>query len=148
PLLLIHFIGGGHNDAVMLALMVAGVTIAVESRPGAPDTQRRLATGVVLCTLAMLVKAPALLAIGFLVPVWAARLDGRGRWLRAGWRIAAVAAVTFALATLAFGLGIGWIRQLNTPGAVVNPLSVPTALGLLAAVTARVGPYIDSHNPV
>ena len=148
PLLLIHFIGGGHNDAVMLALMVAGVTIAVETRPGDPDAQRRLAAGVVLCTLAMLVKAPALLAIGFLVPVWAARLEGRHRWLRAAVRIGVVAAVTFALATLAFGLGIGWIRQLNTPGAVVNPLSVPTGLGLLAATAARIGPYIDSHNPV
>jgi len=148
PLLLIHFIGGGHNDAVMLALMVAGVTIAVETRRGARDAQRRLAAGVVLCTLAMLVKAPALLAIGFLVPVWAARLDGNWRWLRASLRIGAVAAVTFAVATVAFGLGIGWIRQLNTPGAVVNPLSVPTGLGLLTATILRIGPYIDSANPV
>jgi hypothetical protein len=148
PLLMIHFIGGGHNDAVMLALMIAGVTIALESRAGAPDAQRKLATGVVLCTLAMLVKAPALLAIGFLVPVWAARLDGERRWLRAMWRIALVAAVTFGVATLAFGLGIGWVRQLNTPGAVVNPLSIPTGLGLLTATIVRHGPYIDSHNPI
>src|SRR5262249_25516211 len=103
PLVLIHFIGGGHNDLVMLALVVAGVTVAVEARPGAPDAQRRLAAGVVLCTLAMLVKAPALLAIGFLVPVWADRLPGpsRRRWLQAMLRIGVVAAVTFGLATLA-----------------------------------------------
>jgi hypothetical protein len=172
PLLLIHFIGGGHNDSVMLALVVAGVTIAVEAPAGARqigtagprqigtagprqirtagprDAQRRLAAGVVLCTLAMLVKAPALLAIGFLVPVWASRLDGSRRWPRAMLRIGIVAAVTFGVATLAFGLGIGWVRQLNTPGAVVNPLSVPTGLGLLTAAIVRVGPYIDSANPV
>jgi alpha-1,6-mannosyltransferase len=196
PLLLIHFIGGGHNDSVMLALVVAGMTIAVETpagprqmgpagprqmdragarqmgpagprqmgragprqmgragprqmdRAGPRDAQRRLAAGVALCTLAMLVKAPALLAIGFLVPVWASRLAGSHRWPRAMLRIGVVAAVTFGIATLAFGLGIGWIRQLNTPGAVVNPLSVPTGLGLLTAVIARVGPYIDSGNPV
>src|SRR5262249_35816531 len=148
PLALIHFIGGGDHHSAMLALIVAGGTMAGGGRPGAPDAQRRLAAGVVLCTLAMLVKAPALLAIGFLVPVWADRLTGRRRWPRAMLRIGVVAAVTFALATLAFGLGIGWIRQLNTPGAVVNPLSVPTGLGLLTAVIARIGPYIDSANPV
>ena len=148
PLLLIHFVGGGHNDAVMLGLMVAGVTIAVESVPGATDARRKLAIGVMLCTLALLVKAPAVLAIGFLVPVWAARLSGERRWLRAIVQIGVVALVTFVVASLAFGLGVGWVRQLNTPGAVVNPLSVPTGLGLLAATIARIGPYIDSANPV
>jgi hypothetical protein len=148
PLLLIHFVGGGHNDAVMVGLLVAGVTIAVESVPGDANAQRRLAIGVVLCTLALLVKAPAVFALAFLVPVWAARLEGERRWLRAIARIAVVATVTFVVATLAFGLGIGWVRQLNTPGAVVNPLSVPTGLGLLTAMLARVGPYIDSGNPV
>lgn len=126
PLLLIHFVAGGHNDALMLGLILAGLWIAVTAA-----SEGRLALGVVVITLAVLIKAPAAIAVGFLVPIWASRIDRSHPRLRATAMVAVVGLGTFAAVTVASGLGIGWIRQLNTPGAVVNWLSVPTGLAML-----------------
>ncbi len=142
PLVLAHFVGGGHNDALMLGLVVAGVTIAVEA-----TDQRWLAVGVALCTCAVLVKAPAVLAVAFLAPVWARRLAGRATLLRACLRVGAVALATTGLVTLASGLGLGWVRQLNTPGQVVTWLSVPTGLGMLADVLRGLPNFVTSADP-
>lgn len=132
PLLLIHFVAGGHNDALMLGLIVAGLTVAVRA-----TTEGRLALGVVITTLAVLVKAPAAVAVAFIAPLWARRSREPHAWLRGTGKVAVVSLSTFVLATLATGLGVGWIRQLNTPGAVVNWLSVPTGLGMLVDATRR-----------
>ncbi len=74
PLVLVHLIGDAHNDALMIGLMMAGLTLAIERRPAA---------GAVMVTLAALVKAPAGLALIFIVPLWAAQLTGRARLVRA-----------------------------------------------------------------
>ncbi len=74
PLVLVHLVGDAHNDALMLGLMMAGLALALERRPAA---------GAVLVTLAALVKAPAALALIFIVPIWAAQLSGRARCVRA-----------------------------------------------------------------
>jgi alpha-1,6-mannosyltransferase len=132
PLLLIHFVAGGHNDALMLGLIVAGLAVAVQA-----TTDARLALGVVVVTLAALVKAPAAIAVAFLAPLWARRCRAPHAWLRGTARVAAVSLLTFTVVTVATGLGVGWVRQLNTPGAVVNWLSVPTGLGMLVDDTRR-----------
>jgi len=142
PLVLVHFVGGGHNDALMLGLVVAGVTVAVEAAD-----ERRLAAGVALATCAVLVKAPAVLALAFLAPVWARRLAGRATLLRACLRVGAVALATAGLLTFATGLGLGWVRQLNTPGQVVTWLSVPTGLAMLVDVLRGLPNFITSADP-
>ena len=56
--MLLHLVGGAHNDAMMLGLLVAGLAAALRRPP---------VLGAVLVTLAALVKAPAalgLLAVG------------------------------------------------------------------------------------
>ena len=59
PLVLFHFIGGGHNDALMIGLIVAGLAVAtVANRP---------LLGVLLCVVAATIKAPALLPAGFII---------------------------------------------------------------------------------
>lgn len=148
PLLLIHFVAGGHNDALMVGLMVTGLTIAVEVTPQTPHGERRLAVAVVLCTLAVLVKAPALFAVGFLAPIWAARISGQRRWLTATAKVGTVAVLTFVLATLATGLGIGWVRLLNTPGELVNFLSIPTGLAMGVNIVRGVPRIVDPDNPL
>ncbi len=142
PLVLVHFVAGGHNDALMLGLVVAGVTIAVEA-----TDERWLAAGVAVTTAAVLVKAPAVIAVAFLAPLWAARLHGRARLLRACVRVGAVAAVTFAAVTLASGLGLGWVRALNAPGQVVTWLSIPTGLGMLVEWLRGVEDIVTSADP-
>jgi alpha-1,6-mannosyltransferase len=60
PLMLVHLVGGAHNDALMVGLTVLGFSLL---------TAGRAAAGVVAVTLAMLVKLPAGLALVFLLPL-------------------------------------------------------------------------------
>jgi alpha-1,6-mannosyltransferase len=143
PLVLVHFVAGGHNDALMVGLVVMGLTLALEA-----TEERWVAAGVALCSAAVLVKAPAAIAVGFLAWVWARRLTGRWRVVDACARTGAVAVGTLALITWATGLGFGWINQLNASGAVITWVSVPTGLGLLTSIPLGVDDIITSENPV
>ena len=68
PLILVHAVGGGHNDAVMVALIVAGLVLVTRPAPGWHD----LAGGVALMTLAAAVKSPGAVAVAFAVPIYLA----------------------------------------------------------------------------
>ncbi|MCA1712033.1 MAG: polyprenol phosphomannose-dependent alpha 1,6 mannosyltransferase MptB [Actinobacteria bacterium] len=111
PLLLLHGIAGGHNDLLMIGLVVAGL--------GAP-----LPVGAALITLGALVKAPALLALGFLPLL-------HGRSVRSYAVAAAVSVTTAVLGTLATGLGWGWTGNLSGGNALKSLLSVSTGFGVL-----------------
>lgn len=139
PLLLMHFISGGHNDAVMLGLSVAGLALVAEAR--------RWWLGVILVTLGVAIKAPAVLVLGFCVPVYAAQLGpGARNWWRAVVRIGAVSLGAFAVLTVASRLGLGWIGHLNTAGGLVSWVSVPTGLALVAGHFAREFGFGDVHH--
>lgn len=130
PLLLMHFVSAGHNDALMAGLLVAGLTLALEGRR---------VVGVVVVTLAGAIKAPALLGLPFVSLTWAD--EGRtsfGRRVRA-WAIGGVLAlVTFLGLNLVTGLGFGWLDSLGTPGQVRTWLSPTTALGMFTGNLAEV----------
>jgi len=143
PLVLVHFVAGGHNDALMLGLVVAGLAVAV-----AATEERWVAAGVALASAAVLVKAPAVIAVGFLAWVWARHLTGRAVLVRACLRTGGVALATAGVITLATGLGFGWVKQLNAPGAVVTWLSVPTGLGLLTDLLRGAENFVTSEDPV
>ncbi|WP_282203759.1 polyprenol phosphomannose-dependent alpha 1,6 mannosyltransferase MptB [Kitasatospora fiedleri] len=132
PLVLLHLVAGAHNDAVPLALMLAGLLAAARRRP---------LLAAVLITLAALVKAPAALA---LPAAWwiAGRPDGtpgRGRRPRCAVTVLVAAAATTAAVTAAAGTGYGWVGALTTP-ATASSWSPSTALGRLAADLLRVAP--------
>ena len=61
PLVMLDLIGGAHNDALMLGLLVAGITAAKLKHP---------VWGVVLCALAAAVKVPAALGIIYIGWDW------------------------------------------------------------------------------
>lgn len=123
PLVLLHVVSGGHNDGLMLGLMVAGLACA---------RQRRFAVGLVACLLAAAVKVPAAVAAVYVVLEWLASAPDRAARARAGVRIAAVAGATTVAVTLGAGLGWGWIGTVSTPARVHTPLSVTTVLGQAA----------------
>ncbi|MCW3816145.1 polyprenol phosphomannose-dependent alpha 1,6 mannosyltransferase MptB [Micromonospora sp. DR5-3] len=120
PLVLLHLIGDAHNEAVMLGLMCVGLVMALRRRP---------AVGVVLLTLATLVKAPAALAIAFVVPIWAQQLAGSRPRLRAAARTGAVAGVTALSVTALAGMSFGWVQALGTPTHARTWMSITTDLG-------------------
>jgi hypothetical protein len=128
PLTIIHFVGDVHNDALMLGLMMAGLALALERRP---------ALGAVLVTLAALVKAPAGLALVFIVPIWASQLGGRARWPRAGLAAAGIGVATVVGATTVAGTGYGWVAALDTPTLAHTWTSITTDVGYWSGVLAE-----------
>jgi alpha-1,6-mannosyltransferase len=102
PLVLTSIIGGAHNDALMIGLLMAGLALA-----------QRVGTvpGLILCALAAGVKAPAVLGILFLGWVWAG--PGASVRRRVGHTLGAIAIglCAFEAVTLVAGLGWGWVRN-------------------------------------
>jgi hypothetical protein len=121
PLVLLYLLGGMHNDALMLGLLLAGVALAVRRHP---------VLGIVLCALAAQVKVPAALGIVFIGWTWAgpgAATRQRARTLAGA---LAIGATAMTLVSLASGFGWGWVTDLSTPGSVVSWLDPATAVGL------------------
>lgn len=124
PLVLINLVADAHNDALMLGLMMAGLAFALDRQP---------ALAAALIALAALVKAPAALALVFLIPIWASQMSalrsGTSRWVRAGIGSFGVAAATVVVTTAVAGTGYGWIGALDTPTLAHTWTSITTDLG-------------------
>ncbi len=128
PLLLVHLVGGGHNDALMVGLLAAGVAVCAPA-PGGPPVRvgARLALAAALVTLAALVKVPAIVALGFLPLLLAASWGTRAR---AAAVVAAASAATAFVVSLTTGLGWGWLGTLDAGRARLSLFSPLTGLGL------------------
>jgi hypothetical protein len=123
PLVLIHLVGGAHNDALMVGLLAAGLAAAVSRRPVA---------ATVLVAAAALVKAPAALGLCAVAALWATWLPGRWPTARAALVVAATAGAVTVVVTRIAGTGYGWIAALSVP---ISPSNwSPT--GLLGRWTA------------
>jgi hypothetical protein len=122
PVTILHLVGGAHNDALMLGLLLAGITAAKEKRP---------IVGILICSLAAAIKAPA--ALGILYVGWT--------WLGTGVPVRdrirpVVTAGLIGVGVLGFfsyvsGLGWGWIGNLGTPGVVRSWMAPTTSLALV-----------------
>jgi alpha-1,6-mannosyltransferase len=113
PAMLIILVGGIHNDALMLGLIVAGVALAVSGAPW---------WGMALCALGVSVKPNALFAVGA-VAWWA---WGRPWRARATAILAAVVIVVAVLlvAGLGSGGGFGWLTALFSNKAIQGTFSL------------------------
>ena len=137
PLVLLHLIAGGHNDALMLGFLVLGYAFAREGRP---------IVGIILCGLGAAVKVPALIGAIYIGWEWL----GTGRSLRdrirpVGTALALAVGVMAALSEAA-GLGWGWINGLSNPDTVRSWLDPATGIGLLAGkIIALVGLGDHTH---
>ncbi|MCT4355580.1 polyprenol phosphomannose-dependent alpha 1,6 mannosyltransferase MptB [Streptomyces sp. Je 1-79] len=121
PLLLIHVVGGMHNDGLMIGLMLSGVLLA---------TRGRWVLGAVLVGLAMMIKSPAAVALLF-VGVMVARRDGGVRGVAKGLVLPGlVAGAVAAGATVVAGTGFGWLRTQSVAGAIHTALSATSDVGL------------------
>ncbi len=121
PLVLLHFVSGGHNDALMVGLMAAGVAVAFTVH-----ARWALVAAAALVTLAALVKVPAIAALAYLpraVPGWRPRV-------RAAVVAGATALVTAVVVSYGTGLGWGWLGTLDAGRARLSLFSPLTGLGL------------------
>ncbi len=131
PLVIIHLMGGVHNEMLMVGLMMAGIALCFAGRNVA---------GVTLIAVAVAVKATAGLALPFMVWVWARHLRDRRRLPPLKAFAAATAAsllvfvAVFAVLSLAAGVGLGWLTALAGSVKIINWLTVPTATANLINV--------------
>ncbi|MGH9006219.1 MAG: polyprenol phosphomannose-dependent alpha 1,6 mannosyltransferase MptB [Acidimicrobiales bacterium] len=126
PLVLLSFMASGHNDCLMVGLMVAGVSLSLDGRR---------TVGLVLCSLGALIKAPAAAAVLFLA-VDELRLSERGRRMGAVVaKVIAVPLVTVVVVTLSSGLGWRWLQPQN--------LRIPAQLRIDATPTVSIGVAIS-----
>lgn len=137
PVMVVHMIGGVHNDLLVVGLLPLAALLALRGR---------FLTAVVVATVAMAIKASAGLLLPFLVIMWAARLTGPfwSRLLRAGIPSVVVFGVLFGGITVGTGLGMGWLPALKAPSMIVNWLSWPTGAG--QALHGIVGMFLDGLN--
>lgn len=130
PVMVIHMVGGGHNDLLVVGLLAAGSLVALRGAP---------AGGIALVTAGMAVKASAGIALPFLVLVWAGQLTGSRRRRIAKATVAGIGVfvATFGACTLAAGVSLGWLPALSAPSMIVNWMSVPTGVGEFAHTLVR-----------
>lgn len=134
PLVIIHLMGGVHNEMLMVGLMMAGIALTFA---------RHHIGGAALIAVAVAVKATAALALPFMVWVWVRHLGGNR--LRA-FVIASVTSVAtftavFAVLSALAGVGLGWLTALAGSVRIINWLTVPTAAAnLIDAIGSLVVP--------
>jgi len=124
PLIVMHFISGAHNDALMVGLVMVGFALAVRNQ---------CLWAAVAVAGAATIKPIALLALPFIGLAWAG--VGASWWRRIRcWAWCALAAViTAACAYLVAQTGYSVIKAaFVTPSGVLTWLSPSTALGQLA----------------
>jgi alpha-1,6-mannosyltransferase len=136
PLVIIHLMGGVHNEMLMVGLMIAGIALTLD---------RRHLAGVTVLAVAAAVKVTAGIALPFLVWVWMRRLRDR-RGYRSAWAFAAAAAASvlivvavFAVLSTLAGVGLGWQTALLAGNVkIINWLTVPTATANLVHAVGSV----------
>ncbi len=137
PIVILHLVGGAHNDALMVGFLVLGLAAARRGHP---------LVGIVLCTVGAAVKVPAAAGVVFIAWTW----SGQGVPWRQRVRPMLLAgllslAVMVAL-SLAAGLGFGWVANLATPGTVTSWLAPATGIGLLVTkVLHAIGIAVAGH---
>lgn len=106
PLTVIHLVGGGHNDAVMIAMVVVACALAT--------TRYGYLTGALAAGVAMSVKQPGLLAAPLVALIaWPSRDLARRLVRGIGATLLAIAG--FVASTAATGLGFGWLKADGAP---------------------------------
>ena len=111
PLVLFNFVVSAHNDALMVALMLAGIYFA---------STRRHVIGVLLITASIAVKPAALVALPIIGLLWAGA-DTRWKTRAKYWAISFCIALGI-LGAVGFAMDVrfDWILALTTPGAVLH----------------------------
>ena len=127
PLVLLHLLGGSHNDALMMGLVTVGL---------AAFGADRKVLGALVVTLAVGVKLPAVVALVFLAWAWAG--PGARLWDRVRTSALVVGASSLLLVALCqvVGIGFGWVTALRDTGKVMSTFSFTTKAGFVTSQLA------------
>lgn len=127
PLIGAHLVGGPHNDALMVGLLVAGFALALS-----PRLSLRALAGLLL-GLAVAIKVTAIVVIPFAVLL----VVGRPVRLRPAVVLAGSSLAGLVGLTAASGLGFGWIAAMLNTKDLVQFTSPPTAVGMTVTYAGK-----------
>ena len=140
PVVLVHLVGGAHNDALMMGLLCLGLAAWERSR-------RWLA--VVLVVMALMVKLPAILALGFIAGNWSGKDAGWRQRVRDIPMLGAAFAAIVGVSCMVVGIGLGWVTALSSTGSVYSTFSPSTKIGfILADLLNGLGVDVDALTVV
>ncbi|WP_342743299.1 alpha-(1-_6)-mannopyranosyltransferase A [Corynebacterium phocae] len=126
PVMIIHLVGGMHNESIMVALVSLGLLAALRGGRGS------MAGGVGLIALAVSLKATAFLAMPFVLWLFINRATQPAKkfaaFLAGGVVIVAETALVLAAVTALSGVSWGWLTEISGNSKVINPLAGPTLL--------------------
>ncbi len=122
PLTLLHLVSGAHNEAMMLAVLLAGVAIGL--RP------RFRVVGIVLCAIAASIKIPAVLGVAFLAWPWITAVSSRLAATVRAIGVGALALGVIGVAGRLTGWGWDWVDAMLGADPVDAYLSVTSVLGV------------------
>ncbi len=128
PLVIMHFVGGAHGDAIMVSLVVLALYVASLGRfwvgaalIAAAATYKQTGALALIGVIGMAMQADGTAGLG---P--SARLRSL---LRHGLRLTLVTITTFAAITALTGLGWGWTSNLSVPASLRSLIAPPTFVG-------------------
>lgn len=132
PVMIIHLIGGMHNESVMVGLVSVGLVLAL---------RRQVLLGIAIIAVGMSLKATAAFALPFVVWIAVAHARRKGTSVLTaffGYAVggAAITVAVLAIVTFLSGASWGWIAELTGNSKVINPLAFPSLItGVLSAVS-------------
>ncbi|VEH08853.1 alpha-(1-_6)-mannopyranosyltransferase A [Corynebacterium kutscheri] len=140
PLMIIHLIGGMHNESLMIGLVGIGLWLIVSS-----STPARVFCAIALISLGVALKATAAFILPFVVWIALTTKTKKLRWFfiyAFGGGVLTIAVL--ALITFISGASWGWVTQLTGNTKVINPLAFPS---LIAGIISAVGSVFVDNFP-
>ena len=128
PITVLHVVGGGHNEALLMGLLTVGCALALKGRWW---------LGLVIIALAAGVKLPAaapLVYLSWVRPPEEARVVERVKEVA---KALAVATAVLLTACVVVGIGIGWIGAAKNAGTTLGTLAVATQAGFAVSKLLR-----------
>ncbi len=121
PVMILHLIGGMHNESTMVALVSVGLLLCLHNR---------YIAGIALIAISVSLKATAFIAVPFVVWLMVHHYGQRiNKWLvffGAGAIAVAETVLVVAAITWASGTSWGWLTEITGNSKVINPLAGPT----------------------
>jgi alpha-1,6-mannosyltransferase len=129
PLVVTTLVGGAHNDALMVGLLICGLAVARRVGP---------VPGIVLCALAAGVKAPALVGVVFIGWCWPGAVATVRARVERTLLAVGIAGATLAVLSWVSGLGWGWVGTISAESKVSTGVTPVDAVAHLVTDAAHV----------
>ena len=139
PVVMLHLLGGIHNEAILLGFLLVGIELALRGMDHSHTFQRwgLLCASGFFISCAGMVKVTGFIALGFVGMALARWLVGSG--MRRGLAIVIAASFYFfvltasiIVVTLLTGIDLGWISAQGGAATIRSWLSLTTALGVIS----------------